>query len=176
MLMRVLIILLLSILPTTLYSGQADDVPQEYLIKAKYLLSMPLFVEMPSRSSSETFYTVCFIGDTPLESVLESSKGRLIRNRPLAVLRIDNISKAGNCQMLFIASSERHRLQTLLPEANRLGILTISDMRNFARLGGMIGLQKLDNRIVFDLNRSATGKASITFGSQLLKLAHDVIN
>ena len=78
--------------------------------------------------------------------------------------------------MLFIASSERHRLQTLLPEAHRRGILTISDMRDFARLGGMISLLVVDNRIIFDLNLSTANKASISFSSHLLKLARDIIN
>ena len=80
-----------------------------------------------------------------------------------------------SCQMLFIASSERHRLQTLLPEAQRRGILTISDMRDFTRLGGMISLQTINNRVTFDLNLSAAGKASISFSTHLLKLARDII-
>jgi hypothetical protein len=77
--------------------------------------------------------------------------------------------------MLFIASSERYRLQTLLSEAHRQGIMTIGDMRDFARLGGIIGLLTIDNRIAFDLNLSAAGKASISFSSHLLKLARDII-
>jgi len=78
--------------------------------------------------------------------------------------------------MLFIASSERRRLQTLLPEANSRGIVTVSDMRDFARMGGMINLLIVDGRIAFDLNRSAAGIAAITFSTHLLKLARDVIN
>jgi hypothetical protein len=116
------------------------------------------------------------IGDTPLENVLELSKGKLIKGRPLAVRRVENLSQADSCQMLFIASSERHRLQTLLPEAHRGGILTISDMRDFARMGGMVSLLNVDNRITFDLNRSAAAMASIYFSSHLLKFAHDIIN
>ena len=176
MLLRVLCILLLSILPAARSLGQGGDAPQEYLIKARYLLNMPLYAEMPSQANRGTPYTICLIGNTPLESILESSRGKLIRNRPLAVLRVSDLSQADSCQMLFIASSERHRLQTLLPEAQRRGILTISDMRNSARLGGMISLVIVDNRITFDVNRSAASKASITFSSHLLKLAHDIIN
>jgi len=168
--------LFLCILPSSLCFGQAVDIPQEYLVKAKYLLNIPLFTEMPAQAKSETSYTICLIGDTPLESILASSRGTLIKGRPLVVRRIDDLGEAGGCQMLFIASSERHRLQTLLPEAQSRGILTISDMRDFARLGGMVNLLIVDNRVTFDLNRSAASKASITFSSHLLKLAHDIIN
>ncbi|NVN91190.1 MAG: YfiR family protein [Desulfuromonadales bacterium] len=176
MVLRWLVILLLSLLSPTLSCGQEDEVPQEYLVKAKYLLNLPLFIEMPSPSKNSASFTTCLIGDTPLENILVSSRGKLIKNRPLAIRRIEDPGQVDGCQMLFIASSERHNLQKLLTEAHRRGILTISDMRNFARLGGMISLLTVDNRVTFDLNRSAAGKASISFSSHLLKLAHDVIN
>lgn len=173
---RLLAILLLLILPSALSYGQPAEIPQEYLVKAKYLLNIPLFTEMSSRAKSGTSFTICLIGDTSLESVLRSSKGKQVKNLPLVIRRIEDFSELGSCQMLFIASSERHRLQTLLPEAHRLGILTVSDMRDFARLGGIIHLQTIDSRITFDLNLSAASKASISFSSHLLKLAHDIIN
>ena len=131
---------------------------------------------MSAQTNTRKSYTICLIGNTPLESVLESSSGKLIKNRPLAVLKVANLSQMGTCQMLFIASSERHRLQTLLPETHSRGIVTISDMRDFTRLGGMINLLIVDGRIVFDLNRSAANSASISFSTHLLKLARDVIN
>jgi hypothetical protein len=174
--LSVIVILLLLLLPSAPGFGQTDETPQEYQLKAKYVLNIPLFTEMPPQSKHNNSYTICLIGATPLESVLGSSQGKLIRNRTLKVLRVDDISQVESCQMLFIASSERHRLQVLLPEAHRRGILTISDMRNFARLGGMISLLIVDNRITFDVNRSAASKASISFSSNLLKLAHDIIN
>ena len=176
MLLRWLVILLLGILPSALCFGQVGDIPQEYLVKAKYLLNIPLFTEMPAQAKNNASYTICLIGDTPLESILASSRGTLIKNRPLVVRKVDDLSQVGDCQMLFIASSERHRLQALLPEAHRRSILTISDMRDFVRLGGMINLLKVDNRVTFDLNRSVASKASISFSPHLLKLAHDIIN
>ncbi|HIJ89201.1 MAG TPA: YfiR family protein [Desulfuromonadales bacterium] len=163
------------VLQSTYSLGQGDVVPQEYQIKARYLLNIPLFTEMPPQLKKDTSYTVCLIGDTPLESVLEAFRGTLINNRPLTLQKIEDLSQMGSCQMLFIGSSERHRLQALLPEAQRRGILTISDMRDFARSGGMVSLQTVNNKVTFDLNLSAANKASITFSTHLLKLARDII-
>ena len=168
--------ILLLILSAAITYGKDDDVPQEYLVKAKYLLNIPLFTEVSAKAKIGQSYTICLIGDSPLESVLASSSGKLIKNRPLAVLKVTDLSQLGSCQMLFIASSERRRLQTLLSEAHSNGIVTISDMRDFAHMGGMINLLIVDGRIAFDLNRSAAGIAAITFSTHLLKLARDVIN
>jgi hypothetical protein len=174
--LRMLIILLLTALSLVPSPGQGTDVPQEYQVKARYLLNIPLFTEMPYQARKGASYTICLIGDTPLESVLESYQKKLINNLPLVIRRIEGISQTDNCQMLFVASSERHRLQLLLPEAHRRGILTVSDMRDFTRLGGIISLQTVDSRVIFDLNLAAANKASISFSTHLLKLARDIIN
>jgi hypothetical protein len=163
-------------LNTALCFGQGGDIPQEYVVKAKYLLNIPLFTEMTPQAKAGSTYTICLIGETPMENVLALFRGKKIKNLSLVIKRIDEPGQMGNCQMLFIASSERHRLQKLLPEANSRGVLTVSDMRDFAQLGGIINLQNVDNRIIFDVNLSAAGKASITFSSHLLKLARDIIN
>ncbi|HIJ87296.1 MAG TPA: YfiR family protein [Desulfuromonadales bacterium] len=174
--MKCLLAILVLILAAGIASGKDDDVPQEYLVKAKYLLNIPLYTEMLAQTKTRKSYTICLIGATPLESVLAASSGKLIKSRPLAVLKVTDFSQMDSCQLLFIASSERNRLQTLLPEAHSRGIVTISDMRDFARMGGMINLLTVNGRIVFDLNRSAAGSASISFSTHLLKLARDVIN
>src|SRR6185369_2459914 len=102
------------ILPTAFAYGQENDAPQEYQVKAKYLLNIPLFAELPFQTKNASNYTICLIGNTPLENILISSRGKLVKNRPLVVRRVVDLSQADSCQMLFIASSERHRLQTLL--------------------------------------------------------------
>lgn len=92
------------------------------------------------------------------------------------VLKSREPDRMSCCQMLFIASSEQYRVQKLLAWANQRGILTISDMRGFMKQGGMITLVQINNRISFDLNQAAASSASISFGTQLLRLANDVSN
>lgn len=167
---------LLIILPTALSSGQGENEPLEYLVKAKYLLNIPLYVEMPSQARNDAPYTICLIGDTPLESILISSSGKKAKNRLIIIKAIEEFDNGNSCQMLFVASSERYRLQTLLSAAQHKRILTVSDMKEFTRQGGMIGLITVENRVTFDLNLAAASKSSIFFSSHLLKLARDVIN
>lgn len=168
------IVLLLFILSAPAPGGE----PQEYRVKANYLLNLPLFAQLPDGGQNGqacSSFTICLMGDTPLAGVLEPFGGRLLKKRPLAVRTVDEITQTECCQVLFIASSERYRVQPLLAEVSRRGILTISDMRDFVRLGGMIGLVNVNSRISFSLNQGAARRASISFDTQLLKLADDVI-
>jgi len=148
--------------------------PQEYVVKAKYLINIPLFSEVSSPVAG-TAYPICLMGDTFLERALLSFKGKTIKNLPLEIRRVEDIGQAEGCRMLFVASSERHRLQSLLPEAHNQRILTISDMPGFTRLGGVISLETVNDRVVFNLNLAAAERASITFSSHLIKLAHDIV-
>ncbi len=156
-------------------SAIAAEVPQEYRVKAGYLLNIPIFADQPPTPDCRAF-TVCIIGDTPLGGVLQGmATNKRIKTRPVTTKTIVEASQMECCQVLFIASSERYRLQRLLAEAHRRGIITISDMRDFTKLGGMVSLVTINNKIGFDLNLTAGRSASVSFSSQLLKLANDVI-
>lgn len=166
---------LLICLTTLLLPGAEAEIPQEFKVKAGYLLNLPLFSEWaPAHHTGCAAFTICIMGDTPLDAILDTTRDKRIKNRPVAVKTITDLAQADCCQVLFIAASERYRLQRLLPEAHRRGIMTVSDMRDFTRAGGMVALVSVNSRIAFDLNLSAARNASIAFNSQLLKLANDV--
>lgn len=150
------------------------DAPQEYVVKAKYLVNIPLFASLPESAGHCASFTICIIGHTPVVDALKAIQARQINNQPLEIKTISEISHTGCCKVLFIAASEQYRLQQLLPEANRQGILTVSDIRDFAKYGGMVSLVNANNRISYDLNLAAARKARISFSAQLLKLANDI--
>ncbi len=151
------------------------DTLQEFKVKASYLLNLPMFADWPASAARFQSFKVCIIGETPLHDVLETMKERKIKNRQVSIVTIQDIAQSDGCQVLFIAASERYRLQRLLPEAHRLGIMTISDIRDFAKHGGMVSLLSINNKITYDLNLVSARSAGISFSSQILKLANDVI-
>ena len=151
------------------------ETPQEYKVKAGYLVNLPLFSDwaLPSQTGCELF-AICIIGETPLYDAFSEVKSRKIKNRSITIRKINDSNEMNCCQVLFIAASERYRLQKLLAEAHHRGIMTVSDMRDFTKAGGMVALTPVQNRIGFDLNLAAARSASISFSSHLLKLANDV--
>jgi len=50
-------------------------------------------------------------------------------------------------------------------------ILSVSDIADFTRAGGMIDLVEVEQRIRFNINLSAARRARLRLSSQLLKLA-----
>jgi hypothetical protein len=72
--------------------------------------------------------------------------------------------------VLFIDESVSPRLRQLA-ESNPRGVLTVSDLPNFARAGGNIGFFFADNQLRFQINLDTARRSGIAFSSKLLRLA-----
>ncbi len=165
---------------------QADDRPaptssgatsREYLLKAAFLYNFAKFTSWPTEAISGAGKPVrlCILGKDPFGAALESIEGKNIQQRPLVTIRIARVSDAEGCQIIFIGSSEQERLRGILDYLRELPILTIAEMSNFARVGGIIGLKTVEDRIRFDINVDAAKEADLKFSYKLLQLA-DIVS
>ena len=84
------------------------------------------------------------------------------------------VSDAEACQILFISTSEEERLRAILHYLHERPILTVADIPNFARVGGIIGLNTVEDRIRFNINVDAANAADLKFSSKLLRLGNIV--
>jgi hypothetical protein len=157
----------------------AELVRSEYEVKAAFLHKFALFVEWPAQPPGEAPLplVVGVLGQNPfgtnLQAVLSS---KTVRGRPLTFRhfqRVDEAIKTG-CHLLFIAPSEKGRLQSVLTALRSRPILTVSDTPGFGELGVMINLLTRDNRLGFEINQGAAGEAGLRLSSQVLDLALDV--
>ena len=165
---------------------QADDRParptsakasREYLLKAAFLYNFAKFTSWPTEviSGAGKPVRLCILGKDPFGAALESIEGKNIQQRPLVTIRIARVSDAEECQIIFIGSSEQERLRGILDYLRELPILTIAEMSNFARVGGIIGLKTVEDRIRFDINVDAANEANLKFSYKLLQLA-DIVS
>jgi hypothetical protein len=163
--------MLLGILASGMCRGQVFN---EYQVKAAFVYTFAKFVEWPPQafSSPASAMTICILGEDPFGRFLDDAvKGKSIGDRPLAVLRLTDLPMGHECKILFIASSERRRMQTLLASIAPLGLLTVGDTPDFAAQGGVIGLRLDGERIRLSVNLTAAEKANVRVSSRVLSLA-----
>jgi hypothetical protein len=163
--------LLLGILFSGICRAQVFN---EYHVKAVFLYTFAKFVEWPplAFSSPAAAMTICILGDDPFGSFLdEAVKGKTAGDRPVSVRRVADLRGAGECQILFIAASERGRMPILLASVAKLGLLTVGDTAEFAAQGGVIGLEREGDRIRLLVNLPAAEKAKLRISSRVLSLA-----
>jgi hypothetical protein len=151
--------------------------PTDYDVKAAYLYNFGHFVEWPANvaSAQNESFTVCVLGQDPFGPVLDATlAGETIAGKRVAAKRISTLDESGSCQILFLTSGEEARLNTIIKALSRQAVLTVSDMPEFAKRGGMIQFVLEGKRVRFEVNLAAVQHAGLSVSSELLKVATTV--
>src|SRR5258708_1426875 len=104
----------------------SEPAVNEYDMKPVYLYNLAIFVEWPPQSlkSATERIVICVLGQRPIQTALaEGVNGEGIDNRKLVVHRVSAVEQANQCQLLFIASSERNRMRSILQDQKTTGVL-----------------------------------------------------
>lgn len=151
--------------------------PSESQVEAAYLYNFGKFVTWPSdRAATSEPFNICVLGKDPFGPLLdETVNGEQIDGKKVGISRISKIQEIRSCNIVFISSSEEKRLPTIVVEAQRMHVLTVSDMPHFAERGGTIGLINHNDRIRFEVNRTRAEECHLGLSSELLKVAVRVI-
>lgn len=152
-----------------IWAGEFD----EYAVKAAYLYNFAKYVEWPSEvfARPDAPLAICIAGESPFGVALTTLAGKKVGNHPVEVRSTSSSNDLEKCHIVFISRAEQTRSRTLLTRLGHLPILTVSDIEEFARGGGMIGLVEAEQRIRFDINLATARQANLKLSSQLLKLA-----
>jgi hypothetical protein len=151
--------------------------PSEYEVKATYLYNFARFVEWPaSATPKDDLFAICVLGQDPFGRALdEILRGERINGKAVVARRLTKPQDAMNCRVVFISMSEGTRLNEILAALDKARVLTVSDMPQFSRRGGMIQFVADGNKIRFEINLANAGGAGLTLSSELLKVAVTVI-
>ena len=150
----------------------------ELQVKAAFLYNFAKFVEWPSdtrSAGSSGSLAFCVFGDEPLFTALtQSLVGKTINGRALVAVQADGPQRAQRCDIAFIGIAEKKRMDEVLEAFAGTGVLSISDLDQFARHGGMIELTRKADKIRFAVNIDAVNRDGVRISSKLLQLAEVV--
>ena len=156
-------------LPLSLW---AQEKPNEYQVKAAYLYNFGKFVTWSAPSGEANRFTICVLGKDPFGALLDSVlANQMIEGQTVMARRLARPEDATGCRILFISSSEDHKLKEILMVLAKNGVLTVSDMEQFSERGGMIEFVPQGGRVRFAVNVSNTEDAGLSLSSELLKVA-----
>ncbi len=162
------VFLIILFLPQGVFSQGSGSA--EYQVKAAFIYNFAKFVEWPAESHDNVL-TLCVLGDGSFRDALNTIKGKVIRGKRLHVKRVKSIQDLKDCNILFVASSERDNLSNMIDALNGSSILTVGDTEGFAEQGVIINLYIENNKVRFKVNIEAARRADLKLSSRLLKLA-----
>jgi len=151
----------------------------EYGVKAAYIYNFTQFVRWPKGAfeSKDSPLVIGIVGDDPFGTVLdEAVKDKSANGHPLTVKRLGSFSAGkaeslSNCQILFIAYSEKSKVKEILQSLKGSGTLTVSEIDQFSLKGGAIQFDQEGQKITITLSESAAKKSGLSISSQLLQVA-----
>jgi hypothetical protein len=149
----------------------------EYQLKAVFLFNFAQFVEWPPAAlpRENAPFVIGVLGKDPFGADLDDVvRGETVNRHPLAVARYHNVAEVRDCQILFIAASERAQLEDILAALRGRSILTVTDAEGPMVRGVMIGLLRQDNRIRLRIDLQAAKASNLTISSKLLRPAEIV--
>lgn len=151
------------------------SVRSEYEVKAAFLYNFTRFINWNEPPPEDVPLTVCVLGDDPFQDLLAPLVGRKAHGRVLQLRTPSEQGQMNGCNVLFVSASEQFNLRGILEKATQQDMLTVSDIPDFARQGGIVGYVKQGNVIRFEINLMAASEAGLSINSRLLELAAKVI-
>lgn len=171
--MRLFCKLMMAVPLLTASSARAQQRPTQYQVEATYLYNFSQFVVWPaSAATAVNSFNICILGQDPFGPALANIfADETIAGKSVAARRIPTPQEAANCRVLFISSSESGRLKEILTILQGASVLTVSDLPEFTRRGGMVQFLLVEDRVRFEVNLAAAERANLTLSSELLKVA-----
>jgi hypothetical protein len=171
------LVLAIALLTTGVGLPQPSTTSPEYQVKAVFLFNFTQFVEWPANAFPEeqTPLVIGVLGDDPFGSYLdETVQGEKVNGHPLIVRRFYDAADINTCHILFITGAAKEKLKQTLEDLKGRSVLTVSDVTDFTRQGGMVRFFNENNKIRIRINLEATRSANLTISSKLLRLAEVV--
>lgn len=167
-----LLIVFLTI--TSAHAAVESDsvVSSEYLLKAAFLYKFINFVDWPEELFKQSeYFNLCILGKNPFGDAIFVFDERQVRNRTLKIKLIRSVSEVKDCRILYISPSRKKQIDRIIKKVSTAPVLTVADLKGFAKKGVIINLIRVSNRIRFEINLAYARRAGLRISSKLLRLA-----
>jgi hypothetical protein len=171
--------------------AQGIDTERGKRIEAGFVLNFLRFTDWPPRTHElpSAPIQVTVVGDSALTANLTQlvrgerigAQERRVEVRPAREARpgVEAEARALVAQLqeshlVFIGRDDGHRVEWILDTVRSRPVLTVSDVPDFAAMGGMLGLVVRGGRLVFEANPAAVTAAGVNVSSKVLRLARIV--
>jgi hypothetical protein len=156
-------------------TGRAQNVTESSL-KAAFIYNFAKFTEWPADVLPPTAtFAACVLGDNSTRDAFgRIVKDRQLAGRPISVSEVQSGVKLRSCHLLYVSGVNQTQLAAIMTLLHGAPVLTISDLDDFVRDGGIAQMFVENGRIRFDINLDIAKESRLQLSSKLLALAAHV--
>ena len=151
----------------------------EQALKVAFIYNFAKFTTWPASAFADPAapVTVCVVGKHDFGDAFESIAGKSVGGRSVVVKYLSSYKAKDECQVIYVASSEKARLPKIVSAAKEAHALVVSDTHGFVDGGTIINMvRRGDDHIGFEINARVAGESGLKLSSKLLNLAERVVN
>lgn len=163
-----------ALLLLSLDSAGQEKTPTEHEVKAAFLYNFAVNVEWPAAAfeNDKSPFRVAIVGKDPFSGVLESTfRNKTAQGRSLEVLRFESAAALKPCTILFLPHSSRDELAKVQETIKGTNTLLVCESDGLAAKGSPLNFYMDANRVRFEANVAAAGRAGLKIGAKLLRIA-----
>lgn len=171
-------VLNMLLLPSISFTEEVLPAVREYQVKAVFLFNFSKFTEWPSSvfPTPTSPISVCILGDDPFLGRLDIIlKGNTSQGRSALIRYLQSVETAKDCHVLFVGNSEQGNLTAIFSFIRAYPVLTVSEIRDFVRHGGMIEFYNRESKVRFFVDPRTVKESGLQISSRLLQVA-DIVN
>jgi hypothetical protein len=166
----ILLVMTFTLRPQFTYAADGE-------VRMAFLLNFSRFTTWPKPSLADNaVLNVCI--RTQSEGFIRGSRvleAQLVKGHPLKIIQVSAVSELADCHVAYLANdlpdAEISNYMTWLQNRN---VLSISDAPSFLERGGMIALEEVGGRYVFDVSLRNIRKTELALSTSVLKIARTV--
>jgi hypothetical protein len=148
----------------------------EASLKAAFVYNFAKFTDWPREVLPTTAtFTACVLGDNAIRDQLDRMlQGRQLSGRGISVSEVRLEGKLRSCHLLYVSGVTSAQVAAIVAAVRGAPVLTISDVDDFARNGGIAQMFVDSGKLRFDLNLQVARSSGLQLSSKLLALAAHV--
>lgn len=148
------------------------EAPTEFAVKGAYLSRFGEYVDWPEEAfqGSGSPFVIGILGMDPFDGALDQvARNRNIRGHPIVIRRLDGLDQLEQIHVLYVGKEEATHWDRIREALRGRNILTVGE--EAAGPGPVISFVVLQNRVRFEIDVDAAGRANLKLSSKLLGLA-----
>lgn len=140
-------------------------------MKAAYIERITRFIDWPTNLTAKesSLFTIGIYGDNDFYSVLKSSlANKTIKGRTVEIIKLVKPLKVELCDICYISGINEADLEIFVSEANKYGVLLMTEKKGFGEKGVHLNFYLEDNKLKFEINRSSIDSGKFKVSSLLM--------
>lgn len=144
---------------------------EEQTVLAALALNIVRFTTWPNENQDDKAINLCVVGDNVVQQSFSSIDNKAVGDKTLHIINLTRLRNLEQCHSLYVSQSSQNVLLQLFALAKKKPLLTIGETADFAKQGGMVGLENVDGKMTLNVNLEAAKESNLNISARLLKLA-----